>query len=70
MVSFEFKIYRDPEVPPVIEFISADWELYNSINSNLYLKLFKRSSALLKCTKFSKWYGISVSSMLEDTVLI
>ena len=54
LVKTKFSLYLDPDVEPVIDFISEDCDVYNSINSNLYLKLSKRSSALLKCTKFSK----------------
>ena len=34
--------------------ISDVWLSYNSINFTLYSKFFKRSTALPKCTKFSK----------------
>ena len=35
--------------------MSPIWLLYNSIKLTLYLKFFKRSVALPKCMKFSKW---------------
>ena len=46
---------KDVAVLPGIEFIFANWSSYNSTNLSLYLKFFKRSVALPKCTKLSKW---------------
>jgi hypothetical protein len=46
-------------VSPVIVLISINCLLYISINFNLYSKFFKRSVALPKWTKFSKWEGVT-----------
>jgi hypothetical protein len=64
------KTKTEAEASPVIEFIFLNWVSYSSINSNLYLKLCKRSVALPKCTKFSKCEGMSIFSVLEDIGLI
>ena len=56
------------EVSPVIVFISDICVSYNSTKLSLYLKFFSLSVALPKCTKFSKWYGISKEDVSKDLI--
>ena len=68
-IRFSFLIFIEAEalvyatdwvVLPVIVSMSSNCLSYNSINSNLYLKLFNSSVALPKWTKFSKCEGVTV----------
>ena len=65
-------VKEEADVGPVIAFKLPKSTSYNSISFSLYSKFFKRSSALPKCTKFSKWYTSSWGSpsLLPVTVLI
>jgi len=64
------KMKVDEEASPVMLAKDDDWLSYNSISFTLYSKFFIRSTALPKCTKFSKWKGISIASVLDETGLI